>query len=58
MLQNSITKNRVAHAYIFEGEKGTGKKDISKTFAKSLLCENLIAGYEPCEQCRELQTDF
>lgn len=52
MLQNSITKNRVAHAYIFEGEKGAGKQDISKTFAKSLLCEALTAGYKPCEKCR------
>ncbi|MFE3975833.1 MULTISPECIES: DNA polymerase III subunit delta' [unclassified Peribacillus] len=52
MLQNSIMKNRVAHAYLFEGEKGTGKQDISKTFAKSLLCEAPKAGYKPCELCR------
>ncbi|WP_430181747.1 DNA polymerase III subunit delta' [Peribacillus simplex] len=52
MLQNSIMKNRVAHAYLFEGEKGTGKQDISKTFAKSLLCEAPTAGYKPCELCR------
>ena len=42
----------MSHAYIFEGEKGSGKQDISKTFAKSLLCEALTAGYKPCEQCR------
>ncbi|WP_156775655.1 DNA polymerase III subunit delta' [Peribacillus muralis] len=52
MLQNSITKDRVAHAYLFEGEKGTGKQDISNTFAKSLLCEAPTAGYKPCEACR------
>jgi DNA polymerase-3 subunit delta' len=52
MLQNSITKNRVAHAYLFEGEKGTGKLEISYAFAKSLLCEAPTAGYEPCELCR------
>ena len=58
MLQNSIMKNRVAHAYLFEGEKGTGKQDISNTFAKSLLCEAPKAGYKPCELCSKLQTDF
>lgn len=52
MLQNSITKKRVAHAYLFEGEKGTGKQEISNAFAKSLLCEAPTTGYEPCELCR------
>ncbi|MFJ7832394.1 DNA polymerase III subunit delta' [Peribacillus sp. NPDC046944] len=52
MLQNSITKNRVAHAYIFEGDTGTGKKEVSKNFAKSLLCENPVEGFEPCGQCK------
>ena len=52
MLQNSILKNRVAHAYLFEGDKGTGKNDISHIFAKSLLCEAPISHYEPCEECR------
>lgn len=52
MLQNSITKNRVAHAYIFEGEKGTGKQEVSKTLAKSLLCEAPVEGFKPCEQCK------
>ena len=50
MLQNSLAKNRVAHAYLFEGEKGTGKNDISHIFAKSLLCESPISDYEPCEE--------
>jgi DNA polymerase III subunit delta' len=51
MLQNSILKSRVAHAYLFEGEKGTGKNDISHIFAKSLLCEAPLSHYEPCEEC-------
>lgn len=51
MLKNSITKGRVAHAYIFEGEKGTGKKETSLAYAKSLLCENPVDGYQPCEEC-------
>lgn len=52
MLKNSITKGRVAHAYLFEGEKGTGKKEASFAFAKSLLCECPIEDYQPCEECR------
>lgn len=52
MLQNSIVKNRVAHAYLFEGEKGTGKNDVGHVFAKSLLCEAPLSQYEPCEECR------
>lgn len=51
-LQNSLLKNRVAHAYLFEGEKGTGKTEISYLFAKSLLCENPTSNFEPCEECR------
>ena len=51
MLQNSLVKNRVAHAYLFEGEKGTGKHEISYVFAKSLLCEDPISQFEPCEEC-------
>ncbi|MEH6943595.1 DNA polymerase III subunit delta' [Bacillus sp. JJ722] len=51
MLQNSLTKNRVAHAYLFEGERGTGKKDASILLAKSLYCENLDENKQPCNHC-------
>lgn len=51
MLKNSILKNRVAHAYLFEGMRGTGKKDISLLLAKSVLCADPIDGYIPCEEC-------
>lgn len=51
MLANSIEKNRVAHAYLFEGMRGTGKKDISLLFAKSLFCLNKAGGYKPCGEC-------
>lgn len=51
MLQNSIQKNRVAHAYIFEGERGTGKKDASILLAKSLYCEQADIHERPCNQC-------
>ncbi|MCM3570825.1 DNA polymerase III subunit delta' [Neobacillus mesonae] len=51
MLKNSIRKNRVAHAYLFEGLRGTGKKDIGLLLTKALFCESLIDGYKPCETC-------
>ncbi len=51
MLANSIEKGRVAHAYLFEGQRGTGKKEVSLLFAKSLFCMNRL-GYKPCNECR------
>ncbi len=51
VLKNSILRNRVAHAYLFEGEHGLGKKEVSVLFAKSLFCLNLKDGINPCEQC-------
>ncbi|MDR4950270.1 DNA polymerase III subunit delta' [Neobacillus cucumis] len=51
MLKNSLLKNRVAHAYLFEGMRGTGKKEIALLLTKSLFCEQLIEGYKPCESC-------
>ncbi|MFB6469307.1 DNA polymerase III subunit delta' [Cytobacillus sp. Hz8] len=51
MLKNSIMKNRLAHAYLFEGMRGTGKKEISQLLAKSLFCDSPLEGYKPCNQC-------
>jgi DNA polymerase-3 subunit delta' len=51
MLASSIEKGRVAHAYLFEGQRGTGKKEVSLLFAKSLFCMNRL-GYKPCNECR------
>ena len=50
-LQTITSKNRLAHAYIFDGEKGTGKRDVMTFFIKLLLCEN-PAQNVPCETCR------
>ena len=49
-LQTIVEKNRTAHAYIFDGEKGTGKRDVAHTFSKLLLCEKQQS--TPCETCR------
>lgn len=50
MLTNSLKKNRVAHAYLFEGEKGTGKKEMALFLAKSLFCHNVV-DINPCQTC-------
>lgn len=48
MLVNSYYKNRLAHAYLFEGEKGTKKKEIAIEFVKMLFCES---DDKPCDMC-------
>ena len=49
-LKNSIKKQRLAHAYIFEGAHGTGKMAVAKVLAKAFMCKDAIDG-EPCENC-------
>ncbi len=51
MFKNSMMKNRLAHAYLFEGMKGTGKRDASFLLAKSVFCQSPKQGYIPCETC-------
>ncbi|AIM16587.1 DNA polymerase III subunit delta' [Bacillus sp. X1(2014)] len=51
MLKNSLLKNRVAHAYLLEGLKGVGKKEVALLFTRALFCEEKIDGYKPCESC-------
>jgi len=49
-LLNAIEHNRVAHAYLFCGPRGTGKTSIARIFAKTLNCQNPKNG-EPCGKC-------
>lgn len=53
-LKESIINNKISHAYIFSGPKGTGKTSTAKVFAKAINCENPIDG-EPCEKCDSCQ---
>ncbi|MED3560969.1 DNA polymerase III subunit delta' [Bacillus xiapuensis] len=52
MIKNSIQKHRVAHAYLLEGIRGTGKREIALLYTKALFCESLNDGYKPCETCK------
>lgn len=49
-LQNSFEHGRLAHAYLFEGDQGTGKAELALWFTKHLFCLDLQAGM-PCERC-------
>ena len=49
-LKNQIKSNRIGHAYLFTGTRGTGKTSVAKIFAKSVNCENPIEG-SPCGEC-------
>ena len=49
-LQNAIREDRLTHAYIFSGPRGTGKTSIAKIVAKAVNCEHPFDA-EPCNQC-------
>ncbi len=50
-LQNQIKANRIGHAYLFCGTRGTGKTSIAKIFAKAVNCESPVDG-SPCGECQ------
>lgn len=49
-LENQIISNRIGHAYLFNGGRGTGKTSAAKIFARAINCLNPKDG-EPCNEC-------
>ncbi len=54
-LKNQIEADRLGHAYLFCGTRGTGKTSIAKLFAKAVNCEHPIDG-SPCGTCSSCRT--
>lgn len=50
ILANSIKKNRLSHAYLVQGERGTGKKTFATILAMTIFCENRQTE-NPCQRC-------
>jgi DNA polymerase-3 subunit gamma/tau len=48
-LVNAIRNNKIAHAYLFAGPRGTGKTSVAKLFAKAINCQDF--GEEACDSC-------
>ena len=50
IIKNSILNNKISHAYLFAGPRGTGKTSLAKVFSKIVNCENPI-DCKPCGNC-------
>ena len=50
LLKNCIISNKISHAYIFTGPRGTGKTSTAKIFARAINCQNPQNG-NPCNKC-------
>ena len=51
VIKNAIINNKVSHAYLFSGPRGTGKTTVAKILARLVNCERLSSDGKPCEKC-------
>ncbi|VTT09722.1 DNA polymerase III subunit gamma/tau [Streptococcus oralis] len=49
-LKQAVEQEKISHAYLFSGPRGTGKTSVAKIFAKAMNCPNQVNG-EPCNHC-------
>ena len=57
VIKNSILNDKISHAYIFSGPRGTGKTSIAKIFSKAVNCLNPIEG-DICGECEVCKHSF
>ena len=58
VLKNQIKEDKISHAYVFSGTRGTGKTSTAKVFAKSLNCQNYSQENGPCNHCESCLNDY
>ena len=54
-LQNALAGDRVGHAYLFAGPRGTGKTTVARLLAKAVNCQHEDAANRPCDECEYCQ---
>ena len=54
-LQHAVEENKIAHAYLFCGPRGTGKTTVAKLLAKAINCSNTPKPCGHCENCKEIE---